>query len=486
MPPVQDHGVNPPPPRPEGTSRDTIEVAAVLERAGGPRLAAAERLAAVLPTLLGDGAASVELYLSASGTFTALARVASEDPAARRRLSFWCARAGARALAPAELGKRERTVFRAELERCSRTGRCGRRASPAEGRRFFTAAGLPADRTEPAALPELALDVEGPEWEATRWDAEAGRLFVPGALAPPAGDSLRLSLRLAAARNLHAPARVAEVRTMQQAGPGAPAGFTLQLSEVPTALGLLLDQRAQGEEAGFDKRRIHPRYPVRAPVQVMERSAPERPEGPPPDVMENLSMGGAFVRSSLPLPRGTPVRIAADLPTGDLLRADAEVMFASERGMGLRWTLDAAGEAELEEIVARVAAMSRRALVVDDDAPSRSMLAEALQACGFEVLCAEDGLAGLEIVLEELLSLDLLVTDLWMPRMDGEGLLRTIRDAGGESDLAIVVVSGRLEPGLEKKLQREGADAVLEKELGPVVMAQAAAAILDRKRAGRV
>jgi len=69
-----------------------------------------------------------------------------------------------------------------------------------------------------------------------------------------------------------------------------------------------------------------------------------------------------------------------------------------------------------------------------------------------------------------------------MPGMDGEVFLRTIRKAGGEADLAIVVITGRMEAGLERRLEKEGADAVLDKALGPELVAQAADAVLERKR----
>jgi len=48
-----------------------------------------------------------------------------------------------------------------------------------------------------------------------------------------------------------------------------------------------------------------------------------------------------------------------------------------------------------------------------------------------------------------------------------------------------VVVSGRLEEGLERRLEAAGADAVLDKALGPELVAQAADAALERKRLAR-
>ena len=72
-----------------------------------------------------------------------------------------------------------------------------------------------------------------------------------------------------------------------------------------------------------------------------------------------------------------------------------------------------------------------------------------------------------------------------MPGMDGEQFVKMIRRAGGEADLAIVVVTGKMEAGLEPRLEVAGADAVLDKALGPELVAQAADAVLERKRLAR-
>jgi CheY-like chemotaxis protein len=157
-------------------------------------------------------------------------------------------------------------------------------------------------------------------------------------------------------------------------------------------------------------------------------------------------------------------------------------MFRNPRGMGVKIELDEEGRQKLAAVLARISARPRRALVVDDDALILRTLTDALQARGFEVLTASNGQEGLQIVADELLTLDLLVTDVRMPEMDGETFVRIIRGAGGESDLAIVVITGSLDPALEKRMESAGADAVLDKALGPEDLAAAADAALERKR----
>jgi CheY-like chemotaxis protein len=108
----------------------------------------------------------------------------------------------------------------------------------------------------------------------------------------------------------------------------------------------------------------------------------------------------------------------------------------------------------------------RRLLVIDDDALGRSMLADAFAARGFEVVTAEDGAAGMARLTDELLSLDLVVTDVFMPGLDGAALIETVRHAGGEHDLAIVAISAGLTPALRARLETAGADVVLDKAVG--------------------
>jgi len=486
-----------PPAAPRGVALGarTSDFAVILDRAVESRLAGAERLVRSLSAIVGEPLLlEVGLHLSASDTLTVLIAAARDDAALRSRLAFWSARAGARCLVLSDLGGEERTALRAGLVRSPHAVTAEPGALAAEARRFFAAAGGAEIAPDASDLPTLELAVDGPEWGSVHWNATTRELFLASPLAPPPGDRLRLCAQLAGA-TLCGDARVKSVRPAEAASPGSPPGLTLALETPPAELLMLLDQSATtGEDLG-EKRRVHPRYAVRAPALVLpaaggggaegiEDAELTGPDGSPRFLIENISQGGAFLRSAEPFPLGALVQVVATLPTGDTLRCDAEVVFSGARGMGLRWQLDPLAEVELAAVVARVASRKRRALVVDDDPSCRKMLAEALHGCGFEVLTAGDGMTGLQLLSEELLSLDLLITDLHMPRMDGEALLRTIRQAGGESELTIVVMTGTVEPAVENKLSRQGADAVLEKELGPRFLAQAAVAVLDRKRRG--
>jgi len=67
-----------------------------------------------------------------------------------------------------------------------------------------------------------------------------------------------------------------------------------------------------------------------------------------------------------------------------------------------------------------------RVLVVEDDAGIRAALAECIASLGIEVVQAVDGLAGLEAMAGDPLP-RLVLLDMRMPRLDGNGFLSRMR-----------------------------------------------------------
>lgn len=72
-----------------------------------------------------------------------------------------------------------------------------------------------------------------------------------------------------------------------------------------------------------------------------------------------------------------------------------------------------------------MAEASKKILVVDDDPQMCVFLSKLLQSNGFLVATADDGVEGLEKVQKE--QFDLLLVDVWMPRMNGLELLARLR-----------------------------------------------------------
>ncbi len=117
-----------------------------------------------------------------------------------------------------------------------------------------------------------------------------------------------------------------------------------------------------------------------------------------------------------------------------------------------------------------------RALVLDDDPTAIRRARRALEPRGFTILSARDGHAGLELLLDELLDLDVLVVDLDLPRRDARSLAALVRGPGGEQDLAIVVLTAAGGAEVRAGLFALGVDAVLERSAVGAALADAALA----------
>jgi two-component system cell cycle sensor histidine kinase/response regulator CckA len=82
-------------------------------------------------------------------------------------------------------------------------------------------------------------------------------------------------------------------------------------------------------------------------------------------------------------------------------------------------------------------------LLAEDDRSVRRLVASELTRRGFTVLEAEDGAAALEMFRKESGRVDVLVTDVVMPRMNGADLARAAGDM--RPDLKILFISGHPE-----------------------------------------
>jgi DNA-binding response OmpR family regulator len=80
-----------------------------------------------------------------------------------------------------------------------------------------------------------------------------------------------------------------------------------------------------------------------------------------------------------------------------------------------------------------------RVLVIEDEPRIREFLRDGLQAEGFVVDGAEDGVAGLELALRQ--AYDLVILDLLLPRLDGFRFLRELRRSRRE--VAVLILSAR-------------------------------------------
>ena len=113
--------------------------------------------------------------------------------------------------------------------------------------------------------------------------------------------------------------------------------------------------------------------------------------------------------------------------------------------------------------------MSKNVLIVDDSNTVRNLVAFILKAEGIKVTTAEDGLDGLE-KLYSMPEVDLILTDINMPRMDGFSFIIAVREQDAYKDIPIIILSTE---GGEEDIQkgiRLGANLYMVKPAQPEKM----------------
>jgi len=108
----------------------------------------------------------------------------------------------------------------------------------------------------------------------------------------------------------------------------------------------------------------------------------------------------------------------------------------------------------LETPVGRMPTGSETILLVDDDETLRRTGKRILERLGYQVLLAADGEEALEIHASRPGGIDLLVTDVRMPRLGGLELLQRLRAAG--SEVKVLVASGSTGVEEERRAEKEG------------------------------
>ncbi|MGH7499025.1 MAG: response regulator [Gemmatimonadales bacterium] len=97
--------------------------------------------------------------------------------------------------------------------------------------------------------------------------------------------------------------------------------------------------------------------------------------------------------------------------------------------------------------------MGSAVLVVDDEPALRAMIARALEAEGFTVVLAGDGMEAWGLIEEGNGPFDLLVIDILMPRWDGATLMRRVR--AEHPAQRILLITGRIEGGVPGSVPKD-------------------------------
>jgi two-component system, OmpR family, alkaline phosphatase synthesis response regulator PhoP len=122
--------------------------------------------------------------------------------------------------------------------------------------------------------------------------------------------------------------------------------------------------------------------------------------------------------------------------------------------------------------------LQSRVLVVEDNPDLAYGLRNSLEIAGYDVVVAEDGVAGVTQARE--IDPDLIVLDLMLPGMDGYRVLRTLRDEGRA--VPVLILTARGEEADKVLGFRMGADDYVTKPFGVLELLARIEALIRRTR----
>lgn len=114
--------------------------------------------------------------------------------------------------------------------------------------------------------------------------------------------------------------------------------------------------------------------------------------------------------------------------------------------------------------------MAHRILVVDDSTTVVKFVSFSLKNKGFEVVTACDGMDAIEKISNMSEKVDLVITDLNMPNLDGYGLIDTLRNNERFLNTPIIILTSEEAEEDKKKGIEVGANSYLVKPFKPAML----------------
>ncbi|MBD1930041.1 response regulator [Trichocoleus sp. FACHB-90] len=103
----------------------------------------------------------------------------------------------------------------------------------------------------------------------------------------------------------------------------------------------------------------------------------------------------------------------------------------------------------------------KKILVIEDEAQTRDIYLECLEAEGFYTISAENGFVGVQLTQEHLP--DLVICDIMMPELDGYGVLSTLRQNPGTATIPVIFLTAKTTEAERRYGMELGADDYLTK-----------------------
>jgi len=107
--------------------------------------------------------------------------------------------------------------------------------------------------------------------------------------------------------------------------------------------------------------------------------------------------------------------------------------------------------------------MKQTIMIVDDSPTVLKFVSYSLKNSGFRVITASDGMDAIEKISTQDTPIDMIITDLNMPNMDGYELIATLRRNEKFKSTPIIILSSEEDEADKRKGSEAGADSYLTK-----------------------
>ena len=109
--------------------------------------------------------------------------------------------------------------------------------------------------------------------------------------------------------------------------------------------------------------------------------------------------------------------------------------------------------------------MAKKIMTVDDSTSMRQMVSFTLEQHGYDIIEAANGSEALEKLNKE--KIDMLITDINMPELDGLDLVRRVRDNPAYKFLPIIILSNESQTVMKEEGKAAGATGWIVKPFRP-------------------
>ena len=118
-------------------------------------------------------------------------------------------------------------------------------------------------------------------------------------------------------------------------------------------------------------------------------------------------------------------------------------------------------------------------LVIENEEQARNMFLKYLEEKGFDAISAENGVVGVQLAQENLP--DLIISEIIMPKLDGYGILRALRENSATAIIPLIFVTAKVSQADIRKGIELGADDYLTKPCTPEELLRAIRARLEKQ-----